>query len=330
MYKNIDTLCLQGGGCKDIVIIGALRILEERGILQNIKNYAGSSAGAIIITLLCIGYTPNEIEDTIFSQNSKLVNDLFIKIPFHLLFKYGLYDGMKMVKYIEKLFIEKGFDPNITFEQLNKRCNKILVLTGTSLNIMDTFYFNCHTTPDMKVIDALRISISIPLFFTSVEYIINSVKHTFVDGGVLNNCPMYYFNIVDETGKYILTCKELIKQKLLKDNIFIDCSNTIGIMYLDTDQSKNVDDFYQGFNIINNIYQYCVALLDTLLIKIQEDNFRNPLTGSKENFFRNIICVKLPFKVNAVNFDLPQEQKDLLVKAGEDAAKEYFNLVKLD
>ena len=33
----------------------------------------------------------------------------------------------------------------------------------------------------------------------------------------------------------------------------------------------------------------------------------------------------MPFKVNSVNFDLPQKQKELLIKAGEAAANDYFN-----
>ena len=323
-FKSINTLCVEGGGVKLITGIGALRVLEKKGILENIEKYAGSSAGALICVLLNIGMTPDCIENTVFSQGSKLVHDFFIKIPYNLLRNYGLYSGNKMVRYIQGLFIERGFDENITFAELNDKTGKILVLTGTSLNVMDTFYFNCHTTPNMKVIDALRISISIPLYFTSIEHEIDGIKHTMVDGGTINNFPMYYFNIVDNTGKYILTCKDLIKEKLSKSKSCMDCSNIIGIMYLDIGEIKNVDDFYQGFNIINNIYDYCTSLLNTFLSKIEQDNFRNPLTGARDNFFEKVICIPIPIKVNAVNFDLSQDKKDLLIKAGEDAANEYF------
>lgn len=330
--REIDTLTVAGGGIKMVTAIGALRVLEQKDILKNIKKYAGSSAGAIICTLLCIGYTPDEIENTVFSQGSELIKDSFYKIPFNLLFNYGLFRGSKMVKYIETLFTEKGFDPNITFLQLYEKTSKTLVLTGTSLNTMDTFYFNYHTI-NMKVIDALRISISIPLYFTSVEQKIQDKIHVFVDGGLLNNFPMYYFKIVDDTGKYILSSKDLVKEKQLTTKKFkyINCSNTIGIMYLENCETKNIDDFYQGFNIINNISDYFSALLDTVLNKIQEDNFRDPITGVKDNFFKNVICISIPIpiKISAVDFDLSQEKKDILIKAGEDAANEYFNHVPI-
>lgn len=331
MESKINTLIISGGGSKMVTAIGAISVLEQKDILKNIVKYAGSSAGSIICVLLNIGLTPDEIEKTVFSQSSHLVKDSFYKIPFNLLFNYGLFNGSKMVKYIETLFVEKGFDSNITFAQLNEKTGKTLVLTGTSLNEMDTFYFNHHTMPDMKVIDALRISISIPLYFTSVEQKIQDKIHVFVDGGLLNNFPMYYFKIVDDTGKYILTSKDLVKEKQLATKKFkyINCSNTIGIMYLENGEIKNVDDFYQGFNIINNISDYFPALLDTVLNKIQEDNFRDPITGAKENFFRNVICIKIPIKISAVDFDLSQEKKDILIKSGEDAANEYFNHVPI-
>lgn len=325
--REIDTLTVAGGGVKLIVAIGALRVLEQKNLMKGINKLAGSSAGALICVLLNIGMSADDIEKTVFSQGSSIVHEFFIKIPYHLLFNYGLYTANKMVKYIQTLFTEKGFDPNITFLQLYEKTNKTLVLTGTSLNTMDTFYFNHHTMPNMKVIDALRISISIPIYFTSVEYKINDITHTMVDGGTLNNFPIYYFDIFDNTGKYILTSKDLIKEKKLamKKLKCIDCSNTLGIMYLDQGETQNVDYFYQGFTQITNIYEYCTALLNTFLTKIEQDNFRNPITGAKNNFFDKVICIPMPFNVNAVNFDLEQEKKDLLIKAGEDTANEYFS-----
>lgn len=327
--REIDTLAIQGGGIKLITAIGALRILEQKDLMKGINKLAGSSAGAIICVLLNIGFTADEIESTVFSQTSSIVHDFFLKIPYHLLFNYGLYTGNKMIKYIQTLFTEKGFDLDITFSQLYEKTGKTLVLTGTSLNTMDTFYFNYHTMPDMKVIDALRISISIPIYFTSVEYKINDITHIMVDGGTLQNFPIYYFDIVDNTGKYILTSKDLVKEKelVMKKLKCIDCSKTLGIMYLDKDQEQNVDYFYQGFTQITNIYEYCTTLLNTFLTKIEQDNFKNPVTGAKNNFFNNIICIPMPFNVNAVNFNLPKEKKDLLIKAGEDAANKYFNSI---
>ena len=58
---DYDTLVLSGGSSKGIMTLGALQYLYDNFLLKNIKNYIGTSAGAMICYLLAIGYTPVEI-----------------------------------------------------------------------------------------------------------------------------------------------------------------------------------------------------------------------------------------------------------------------------
>ena len=323
---EIDTLVCCGGGAKSIACIGALKILEKKGVLNNIIRYAGTSAGAILCVLLNIGFTPDEIENSIFSQNSSTVRDPLYKIPYNLMFNYGLYSGNKIIKYINSLFIQKGFDPNITFNQLYIKTNKIIVLTGTSISIRDTFYFNNFTSPDMKVIDALRISMSIPFYFTSVKYTIENKIHTFVDGGLLNNFPMYYFKICDLQGKYIYTYEELSisKMEYQIQKVCLKCSKSIGVLLLSDNETNDVNDFYKGYNLISSFSDYVQELMNTILNKIEQDNFINPLTGSKANFFENVICINIPNNISTIDFNLSKEIKDKLIQNGEDATNKFF------
>ena len=59
--QNYDTLVLAGGGTKGILTLGALQYAFDNLFLTNVKNYIGTSAGAMICFLLCIGYKPIEI-----------------------------------------------------------------------------------------------------------------------------------------------------------------------------------------------------------------------------------------------------------------------------
>ncbi len=59
-YKN---LIFEGGGVKGIAYVGALRELQKRKILKNIKRVAGTSAGAINAVLLSIGCTLKETQE---------------------------------------------------------------------------------------------------------------------------------------------------------------------------------------------------------------------------------------------------------------------------
>lgn len=311
--SKIDTLILTGGGMRDVSVIGALNVLEKKYILNNITKYAGSSSGAMICVLLNIGYTPLQIKESAFSQGTKMVFDNFFKVPFNLIFKYGLFSGDKMVKYINILFTEKQLSPNITFIELYEITKKTLVLTGTSLTQKRTFYFNHHTFPNMKVIDALRISISIPLYFTSIKYMIDNINHVFVDGGFLNNFPLYYFEITDDEKKYISNCS------LLPDKY--DCNvqpeNIIGITIIGSNQISIQP------TKINNIKDYLISFVNTLLNKIQAANLINPVNGS-DAFLSRVILIYLPEDVSPIDFDMSKDMSNKLVDIGEKAAEVFF------
>ena len=54
---------------------------------------------------------------------------------------------------------------------------------------METHYFNYEKTPDVKILDALIMSICVPILFKPVTY----ENKLFVDGGLLSNYPIDYF-----------------------------------------------------------------------------------------------------------------------------------------
>jgi len=59
----IKNLVFEGGGVKGLVYLGVIKKLSEVGIIDNIKNVAGSSAGAITALALSLGYTTDQLED---------------------------------------------------------------------------------------------------------------------------------------------------------------------------------------------------------------------------------------------------------------------------
>lgn len=325
--EQIDTLAVSGGGAKLVAALGTLNYLEEKGILKNIKKYAGTSAGAIVSTLLVMNYSPKEIKDTVFSKNSTLVKESYFKVVFNILRSYGIYSGDKTYSYFESLFEAKGFSKSITFKQLYDKTDKTLTIVGTSLSEQDTFYFNHHTQPDMKVIDALRISISIPIYFTCVEYTFNSKVHILVDGGLLENFPLHYYNVCNLTKSWIFKSSELKQQTKELITIMkkkLQYTNTIGILIRECDKVtkclKNVNTFHE----INTISEYFTSLLSSMLGKIEESNYHNPVTGTKDNFFNETIIIKLPIKVSSVDFDLSESNKNILITAGYESAEEFF------
>ena len=60
-------LVLSGGGAKGCTHIGVIRALEENGI--PIDYIAGTSMGAIVASLYAMGYTPDEMEELLSSED---------------------------------------------------------------------------------------------------------------------------------------------------------------------------------------------------------------------------------------------------------------------
>lgn len=180
-------LILSGGGVKGIAHLGALRALQDLGLLQHIEMFAGTSVGALISALLSIGYNPDELYKFITMMDLSKMKELSFG---NLLKLFGLDDGKRMEIVFEKLFSGKGINPNITFIQLYERTGKTLIITASCLNDKRAYYYSHTNSPNMEVLIALRMSISIPIYFVPVKY----KGKMFIDGGCIDNFPIQLFN----------------------------------------------------------------------------------------------------------------------------------------
>lgn len=184
----IDTLVISGGGVKGIVFIGALKYLEElKGtaidIKVDIKRIYAVSVGSIIGFLYAIGYTSEEMENEIFRLDTNSLKSIRLKT---FIKNYGLDSGKKIMKWLESLVEKKGYDKNITFKQLLKLRGVDLNIGSTNLNKYKAVYFNNEISPNLRIVRAIRMSIGIPLIFSSVKY----KGEVYVDGGVINSYPI--------------------------------------------------------------------------------------------------------------------------------------------
>ena len=71
-YKEpIKNIALGGGGAKGAAYPGALKALDKAGVLKNIENIAGSSAGAITASFIAMGMDGNEYAEIMSKTNLK-------------------------------------------------------------------------------------------------------------------------------------------------------------------------------------------------------------------------------------------------------------------
>lgn len=169
-------------------------MLEERGILRNIRRVGGTSAGAINATLLALDYTIDEVRTVLADLDfNDFKDDNFgiIRDTKRLIQDLGWHKGDFFRDWMGQLIANKTGRSDSTFTDLAKRRGRPkLHLVATNLATRMSEVYSRETTPEMPLAEAVRRSMSIPLFFAAVR----EGENVFVDGGVLDNYPIRLFD----------------------------------------------------------------------------------------------------------------------------------------
>jgi NTE family protein len=208
MSENLVDLVFEGGGVKGIGLGGAFAALEENGFQPN--NVAGTSAGAITAALVAAGYSASELKDIVFNMPFSRFKDSggMARIPFfggplNVLSDLGLYEGKYFHAWIAGLLAAKNvntfadlLNPDSTGPADRHRLRVIASdVTHRRMLILPTDAPHLGIEPDeMVVADAVRMSMSIPIFFEPVEIKDADGEHLIVDGGMLSNFPVWLFD----------------------------------------------------------------------------------------------------------------------------------------
>lgn len=236
----IKNLVLEGGGIKGVAYVGSIQALHELEILDDITGFAGSSAGAITAGLLAVKYPVNNLQNILRNTDFNKFKDDSIGITRDTMrfFKdFGIYKGDYFLKWYSNLLKEHTGIENITFKQANDKYKTVLKITASNLNKQKIEIYDHLNTPDMTVQDAVRASMSIPLFFKCVR---NKENDVIVDGGMLNNYPINLF-----------------------DN---ELDKTIGLKLMSHNEINEIEELDE----ITNIHSYIKSLIGTLLEQIEK------------------------------------------------------------
>jgi|TARA_B110000238_G_C16105043_1_gene430036 NTE family protein len=179
-------------------LIGALKARETA--LADVREISGSSAGAILALFLALGMSVDEILDLSLSLDIPT----FVKIRLGSFFnKFGFVDMGPIRK---KLIDICGSDP--TFSDLDMK----IYVSAFCLNTSETVYFSKDSHPDMKVIDAVCMSMAVPFIFACGSY----ENRTYVDGGVKEEFPLTPFL---DKKPHEITCMKIKMDRIYQDTI---------------------------------------------------------------------------------------------------------------
>lgn len=288
-----DLVC-KGGGIKGVALVGAIVCLEEYG--YEFKNLAGTSAGAIVASLLAVGYTGKEIYDimlyldyTALSDKNKIQSIPVFGNILSLIFNKGLHSGDYMENFLSQKFQEKGKRTFGDLMENNKSKLKVIAtdVTKHTLIILPDDLIKYNINPfDFEIAKAVRMSLSIPIYYNPVILNKNNNPSYVVDGGLLSNFPVWIFD-VDGVPRY----------------------PTIGLnLYDDVESTKSK---------CNNFISYLSDIVETSLYTAEDIYFKEK---------DSVRIINIPsLGLDAVDFNLPKDKMIELYDSGYSSTKKFLS-----
>jgi len=291
----------EGGGVKGIALVGALSAFESHGFKW--CNLAGTSAGAIVASLLASGYSAAELKEIIgnldymkFQDASAIGRIPLIGPVISLLYSKAVYKGDYFEEWLHGLLRERGVS---TFRDLIKKEDdgtpfryRLNVITSDISNqrlvVLPSDLGTYGIEPDQfSVARAVRMSMSIPLFFRPQKV----AGSLFVDGGILSNFPIWLF---DAAGRPRWP--------------------TFGFKLVEPESAE--------LQPSRRLLDFSRAVLDTMMVA------HDKMAVEDVDMERTIAIPTLGVKTT--QFDLSPEQRDGLYRSGLNAATRFFETYAFD
>jgi NTE family protein len=215
-------LVLEGGGVKGIGLVGAVLKLSQSGYA--FPRVAGTSAGAIVAALVAAhqvaGKPLSNIEAIMAALDYNRFQDEgriegLTGVPgkiVELLLHMGIAKGDYLVEWLGNVLADLGVhtfaDLAISEEQdpgtglpPDQRFRLVVhtsdISRGALVRLPWDYPYYGKDPAAMRVVDAVRASMSIPFFFRPVSFPTPDGKVTWVDGGMLSNFPITVFDRTD-------------------------------------------------------------------------------------------------------------------------------------
>ena len=306
-------IVLSGGSASALAHIGVLKALEEHGI--PIDYITGTSAGAFIGSIYASGYSPQEIEDYILSDEFKIATSGELKPNQRFLFRAeDINASFFPISLSQKNLLQTSLPTNFTESALmDYEMLKLLGTTSASVNNnFDSLFvpFRCVASDIAKkqsiifskgyLNEAVRASMTFPFYYKSI--MIDSVL--LFDGGLYNNFPsdvMY----TDFDADFIIGSNVSFNAELPHEDDLIGQFTNMLVSYSDftlpCEESFMIAPSVSisGFNFnnakkaIEEGYDATVKIIDSLKLKIVSRIDYSELSAKRAKFRENITAISV-------------------------------------
>lgn len=302
MAYPFTNIILSGGGIWGVAYAGVASVLAERGIYSRLERMGGVSAGAIFATLMNVGYDAADLARIVRTTNFAAFEDR--PNLFGIFFRYGIFKGEVFRRWMRDMIAQSPMgqgNPDLTFGELMQRSDRELYIFASNLTTRRYMEFSARKTPDYKIADAVRASMSLPLVFEAWT-IRDAGEYTgiYADGGMMNSYPINFFD----------------DPPFVPDGTLAN-EATLGFMFAPPEFSFAPDRKLQYEH--GHLDKYLKLLLETVItgfaqaIKVPADMRRTVLTDAAITH------------ISSKDFKATPQQLAMLVEAGKNATTHYLD-----
>ena len=194
--KEIKHLVISGGGPIMIQVLGAIQHLETHHFLDisNIQSIYGTSAGAIVGTLISLKFDWETINDYIIKRPWQDVFQMKVENIFDAYTKKGIFGINTIEKCFKPLFDAKDIPMDINMEEFYQLSKIELHMFSFEVNEYKIEDISYLTHPKLSLLTAIHMTCALPVLVTRV--CLNT--KCFIDGGLSSNYPL---NFCIDSGK---------------------------------------------------------------------------------------------------------------------------------
>ena len=185
---TIKHLVISGGGPTLIQALGAIQHVEEQKFIDisNIETIYGTSAGAILGTLICLKFDWETINDYIIKRPWHEVFPINVQKIFDAYTKKGIFDIKTVEKIFKPLFSAKDLPLDITLQDFYNYSKIELHFFAFDINDFKNEDISYKTHPNISLITALQMTCSLPVLVAPVCI----DNKCYIDGGIDCNYPL--------------------------------------------------------------------------------------------------------------------------------------------
>lgn len=300
--KNHDFInskgVFQGGGCKAVAFIGAYEAALENGVC--FTEFAGTSAGSLFAAIIAAGASVDEMKSFI---NSLDIPNLIersqkkrkpwgcLRLEFlKVIGKFLMHLKPSMVNALVSTLSDRGMcDAKILEEVVESELQKLLKI-NTQVRFSDLKYpltiiasdikkhsvriWNKKKTPNESVAKAVSCSCAIPFYFKPVD-------DRYLDGGLLSNLPVSFFEDNFEDYSNILAFTLSYSATNIQENNVMNY--VADIMSTITEGATNIQ-IRSHHNLFVVPVRTNMGLLDFDLLNVDSKQFKSSVQEGKKSF----------------------------------------------